>query len=72
MTEAKYEELLELALGNQRLAQENHRRAEENHRLALVNQTMIAKCQVEISKGYQKLIEVADNQSRRLDRVESL
>ena len=70
MTEAVYEELLALALGNQRLAQENQQRAEENHRLALVNQTMIAKCQVEIAKGHQKLIEVAEYQSRRLDLVE--
>ena len=43
MTEAKYEELLALALGNQKL----------------------------IAEATVRLIEVANNQSRRLDRVEA-
>ena len=58
MTEAVYEELLALALGNQRLAQEN--------------QKILVTVQVKMAEAHRELLKVVENQSRRLDRIESL
>ena len=59
------EELFELALENQKLAH-------ENHRLAVANQKIIATVQVKMAEAQRDLLKVVENQSTRLDRIETV